>query len=155
VLARDGLRLGRVLAAVDEFLGEHRPGLALMGVAVDLPVPLDGRQVLLHRVLHEGHHPGTQGGHGGHRVRRHGHALEPVGPLGALVRGGPDGDLGLLVDRVAEENLRIVEAEMALADIAPYLARFRPLAASSLAAARTAVTRLATDTRSMSRTASS
>lgn len=44
---------------------------------------------------------------------------------------------------VAGENVRIVDAELALAGLAPHLARFRPLAASSLAEARDEVTALA------------
>ncbi|MFG2629062.1 FMN-dependent NADH-azoreductase [Streptomyces sp. NPDC048473] len=45
---------------------------------------------------------------------------------------------------VADENLCFVSAEMTMAGLVPHLARFRPLAASSLAAARAEVTALAT-----------
>jgi FMN-dependent NADH-azoreductase len=45
---------------------------------------------------------------------------------------------------VAPEHLRFVHAELALADLAPALARFRPQAARSLAAARTATDAAAT-----------
>jgi FMN-dependent NADH-azoreductase len=47
---------------------------------------------------------------------------------------------------VADDNVRIVNAEMTLAWLAPHLARFRPLAESSLSAARAEVTALATVT---------
>jgi FMN-dependent NADH-azoreductase len=53
---------------------------------------------------------------------------------------------------VADENMCFVSAEMTLTGLVPHLARFRPLAASSLAAARAEVTALATaGTRSASR----
>jgi FMN-dependent NADH-azoreductase len=45
---------------------------------------------------------------------------------------------------VADENLCFISAEMTLAGLVPHLARLRPLAASSLAAARAEVTALAT-----------
>ena len=48
---------------------------------------------------------------------------------------------------VADENLHFVHAEMTLANIAPELAGFKDLAASSLKAAQAAVTALATDGR--------
>ncbi len=44
---------------------------------------------------------------------------------------------------VAEENVSVVSAEMTLAGLVPELARFRPFAADSLAAARAEVTALA------------
>lgn len=43
---------------------------------------------------------------------------------------------------VAEQDMHVIKAEMTLADFVPQLADFRPLAASSLSAARDAVTRL-------------
>ncbi|WP_327296029.1 MULTISPECIES: NAD(P)H-dependent oxidoreductase [unclassified Streptomyces] len=43
-----------------------------------------------------------------------------------------------------EENIRFVSAEMTMAGLVPHLAPYRPLAADSLAAARAAVTALAT-----------
>ncbi|WP_329165999.1 NAD(P)H-dependent oxidoreductase [Streptomyces sp. NBC_01267] len=46
---------------------------------------------------------------------------------------------------MAEDGLRLVSAEMTLAGLVPHLARFRPLAASSLAAARARVTALAAE----------
>ncbi|HEY6423101.1 MAG TPA: hypothetical protein VIY28_07605 [Pseudonocardiaceae bacterium] len=53
---------------------------------------------------------------------------------------------------MADENICFINAEMTLAGLAPQVARFRPLAASSLAAARAEVTALATGaTRSVSR----
>ncbi|HEX4099193.1 MAG: hypothetical protein WAN20_13930 [Pseudonocardiaceae bacterium] len=56
---------------------------------------------------------------------------------------------------VAEENLCFVNAEMTLAGLVPHLARFRPMAANSLAAVRAEVTALATGaTRLLSRTTS-
>ncbi|MFB7552312.1 FMN-dependent NADH-azoreductase [Streptomyces sp. NPDC056154] len=45
---------------------------------------------------------------------------------------------------VADENLSFVGVEMTMAGLVPHLARFRPLAESSLAAARAEVTALAT-----------
>ncbi|MDQ2708839.1 MAG: NAD(P)H-dependent oxidoreductase [Actinomycetota bacterium] len=45
---------------------------------------------------------------------------------------------------VAEDNMYFISAEMTLAGFAPHLARYRPLAANSLAAARAEVTTLAT-----------
>jgi FMN-dependent NADH-azoreductase len=45
---------------------------------------------------------------------------------------------------VVDENMWFVSAEMTLAGLVPHLARFRPFAASSLAAARAEVTALAT-----------
>jgi FMN-dependent NADH-azoreductase len=45
---------------------------------------------------------------------------------------------------VAEQNMCFISAEMTKAGLVPHLARFRPLAASSLAAARAEVTALAT-----------
>lgn len=47
---------------------------------------------------------------------------------------------------VADENIHFVSAEMTLAGLTPHLARFRPLAANSLAAARAEVAALATAT---------
>jgi FMN-dependent NADH-azoreductase len=47
---------------------------------------------------------------------------------------------------VAEEQLHVVSAELTMAHLAPHLARFRPAAESSLAAARAEVTALAGDT---------
>ncbi|MFG2224940.1 hypothetical protein [Streptomyces sp. NPDC048644] len=44
---------------------------------------------------------------------------------------------------VADEDIRVVCAEMTLAKLVPHLARFRPPAADSLAAARAEVTALA------------
>lgn len=44
---------------------------------------------------------------------------------------------------VADENICFVNAELTLAGLVPHLARLRPLAASSLAAARAEVTALA------------
>jgi FMN-dependent NADH-azoreductase len=44
---------------------------------------------------------------------------------------------------VAEENMYFVKAEMTMTGLVPHLARFRPLAASSLAAARAEVSALA------------
>ncbi|MFG3237563.1 FMN-dependent NADH-azoreductase [Streptomyces sp. NPDC048157] len=44
---------------------------------------------------------------------------------------------------VAADNMRFISAEMTMAGLAPHLASFRPLAASSLAAARAEVTALA------------
>ncbi|HSA52994.1 MAG TPA: NAD(P)H-dependent oxidoreductase [Yinghuangia sp.] len=46
---------------------------------------------------------------------------------------------------VAEENMRFVTAEMTMAELVPHLARFRPVAADSLAQARAAVVALATE----------
>ncbi len=48
---------------------------------------------------------------------------------------------------VPEENVSVVSAEMTLSELVPHLARFRPLAARSLAAARAEVTALAAGTR--------